>query len=54
MDYEKMWHELKTEVEKELEYHKGGKMQSIEESMWGEVMSREFLSCMRRLEEKHQ
>lgn len=54
MDYEKMWHELKTEVEKELEYHKSGKMQSIYESVQGAVECEQILAYMEQLEERHQ
>lgn len=45
-----MWSALRKEIERELEYHKSGVMQSMNESMHGENKCKEFLEIMDRIE----
>lgn len=52
MDYKTMWEELRKEINKDLEYHKSGIMQSISESTQGEIKCKEFLEKMIRIEKK--
>jgi hypothetical protein len=54
MDYKEMWEELKDEITADLEYHKSGVMQSISESIQGEIKCKELLNKMKKIEEKHQ
>lgn len=54
MDYKTMWEELKKEINADLEYHKSGDMQSINESVQGEIKCREFIEKMEKIEEKYQ
>lgn len=53
MDYKNMWEELKEKIEKDLEYHKSGVMQSIGESVHGAVKCGEFLKYMEEIENKY-
>lgn len=50
MDYKEMWETLRKEIEKDLEYHKSGVMQSMSESIQGEIKCEEFLAKMNRIE----
>lgn len=50
MDYKEMWETLRKEIEKDLEYHKSGVMQSMSESIQGEIKCEEFLAKMDRIE----
>lgn len=52
MDYKDMWEQLKIKVEKDLKYHKSGIMQSIHESIDGEMKCEEFLKYMEEIESK--
>ena len=52
MDYKAMWEDLKKEINKDLEYHKRGAMQSISESTQGEIKCKEFLDKMKRIENR--
>ena len=52
MDYKTMWEELRKEINKDLEYHKSGIMQSINESTQGEIKCKEYLEKMIRIEKK--
>lgn len=54
MDYKEMWEELKNEITADLEYHKSGVMQSMSESIQGEIKCKELLNKMKKIEEKHQ
>lgn len=54
MDYKEMWETLRKEIEKDLEYHKSGVMQSMSESIQGEIKCKEFLDKMKKIEEKQQ
>lgn len=49
--YKSMWNELKSEINKRIEYHKNGEMQSISESIHGETACREILNKMNIIEE---
>ena len=50
MGYKEMWETLRKEIEKDLEYHKSGVMQSMSESIQGEIKCEEFLAKMNRIE----
>ena len=50
MNYKKMWETLRKEIEKDLEYHKSGVMQSMSKSIQGEIKCEEFLAKMNRIE----
>ena len=52
LKYKHMWNALKTDVEKSLKFHKSGEMQSITESIRGEVIWDSILYKMKQLE-KH-
>lgn len=52
MDYEAMWNELKAKIEKDLDWHRSGIMQSIGEAVHGECMCIEFLGYMKKIEEQ--
>ena len=54
MDYKKMWENLKKEIVEDLEYHKRGDMQSISESIQGEIKCNQFLDKMRKIEKRQQ
>ena len=49
MDYKEMWETLRKEIEEDLEYHKSGVMQSVNESIQGEIKCEEFLAKMDRI-----
>lgn len=51
MDYKEMWDKLKEEIEHQLESHKSGAMESMAESIQGELECREILSLMAQIEE---
>lgn len=53
MDYESMWNELKAEIKTDLRYYRSGSMQSISESVQGEIKCMEILSYMENIEEKY-
>ena len=52
MDYKIMWEELKKQINEDLEYHKSGAMQSISESIQGEIKCKEILNMMKKIEER--
>lgn len=54
MDYKNMWEELRAKIEKDLEYHKSGIMQSIGESCHGQLKCEEVLRYMKEIEDKQQ
>lgn len=51
--FESMWYKLKNDIEGLLEYHKSGIMQSMSESVQGEVKCEEFLNLMNKLEKEY-
>ena len=53
MNYEAMWNELKTKIESDLKYHQSGIMQSIGESINGELKCREVLNYIKEIEGQH-
>ena len=53
MNHEKMWEELKTQIKNDLEYHKSGVMQSLSESINGEIKCEQFLRYMDEIERKN-
>jgi hypothetical protein len=53
MDYKNMWEELKEKIEKDLEYHKSGFMQSIGEACHGQLKCEEVLRYMEEIENKY-
>lgn len=50
MDYEKMWKKLKEQLHKDVEYHRRGVLQSMEEAILGEFKCKEVLAFMDRME----
>lgn len=54
IDYKSMWLELKEQTNKDLECHKSGVMQSVSESIQGEIKCKEFIAKMEKIEEEYQ
>ena len=50
LNYTKMWTDLKHKVTYDLKYHKSGEMQSISESVMGEVLCTKILEYMNKIE----
>ena len=50
LNYKKMWTDLKHKVTYDLKYHKSGEMQSISESVMGEVLCTKILEYMNKIE----
>lgn len=50
--YKLMWYNLKKSINRDLEYHKAGVMQSLAESVHGEAKCEEFITRMEEIEKQ--
>ena len=53
MDYKSMWEELKSKVEKDLEYYENGTLCSLMETIQGSSNCKSILKNMKELENKY-
>ena len=51
LNYKQMWIDLKNQVSEDLKFHESGEMQSISESVMGEVLCKRILSYIDKIEE---
>ena len=51
LNYKQMWIDLKNQVSDDLKFHESGDMQSISESVMGEVLCKRILSYIDKIEE---
>ena len=51
LNYKRMWIDLKNQVSDDLKFHESGDMQSISESVMGEVLCKRILSYIDKIEE---
>ncbi len=52
MDYQKMWENLKQQIARDVDYHRMGVMQTMEEAIYGEAINKGILAIMARMEEE--
>lgn len=53
LKYKRMWTDMRAFIEGQLSYHKSGEMQSIAESIQGEVQCESFLNKMNQIEDTY-